>query len=487
MAQRAYRHRKETTISSLEKQVQDLRSTNEEMNNIFITLHDYAMSKGIAQREPEFGQQLASTTERFLNLAKSSQNEDHEEDFNEVAANEHEHEISRRAKGRQKSPKKKKGVPSPTEPAPAPEHSTSAWGGYTISKDDSPVEEVGLPYQQQNHSYRNDLQIITRPTEDNASFPFDFMDLQSYRVEVPQVEDFSQQLFPQSQLPLPRTHEYHEFSFARRLFRRASEKAFQLIRSTDPRRAARLQQVFGLCLMYDSRANIEARLRKIIGRSAKESLPDWRQPFLHVGGAGTYYPQDDNEPDQEDMLKFPTDYSMGPFSPTTSQAQDVMDGMHCNLPGFEGEFFDPNDVEGYLRGRGLEIPPHADLVTAELDITALDGESPRSDSSGSVNSAFFPKTPTPVDNLFSDLGHDQDPNFELPKLDSTLTKTLNLPFPLGFTDWDNGIRTGGDVFSQFNITPDQQHETASSNLSSSQLYSKKRAVTISVPVLLEGD
>ena len=486
MAQRAYRHRKETTISSLEKQVQDLRSANEEMNNIFLTLHDYATSKGLLQREPEFGQQLVSTTERFLNLARASQIEDHEEDHIDADAIELEPESSRRAKGPQKTSKKRKETPSVAEPEPEP--STSTWGGYTVAKDDSPIEESSVTYQQPNHTYRNDLQIITRPTEDNASFPFDLMDLQSYRVEVPEVEAFSQNFFPESQLPLPDTHNYHEFSFARRLFRGASEKALQLITTTDPRKAARLQQVFGLCLTYDSRADIEARLRKIIGRSTTEPLPDWRQPFLHVGGAGTYYPRDENETDQENMLNFRTDYSMGPFSPTVSQAQEFINGIECKLPGFGGEFFDPSDVEGYLRGRGLVIPPLADFVSAELDITTLDTASPRSETSGSVDSSVFPKTPSPVDNLFSDLGCDPDPHFELPKSDSALTKSLSLPFPLGFANWDNEVGTDDNAnLSQFNILSDEQERTNDSNFSSRNPSSGKRNVTISVTVLLEGD
>ena len=67
-------------ITSLEKQVQDLRGTNEEMSNIFISLYDYAISKGLLQREPEFGQQLQSTTERFLALAKSTANDEENHD-----------------------------------------------------------------------------------------------------------------------------------------------------------------------------------------------------------------------------------------------------------------------------------------------------------------------------------------------------------------------------------------------------------------------
>ena len=348
MAQRAYRHRKETTISSLEKRVQDLKAANEEMSNIFIGLYDFAVGKGLLDREPEFGRQLQSTTERFLALAKTA--EDHEDNHGEDGEKHDDDGESGggKTKGRRASPKKPQEVTPPvSEPA-------NAWGGYTLSKDNSSAEEIDMGYQSDQHyGTRDDLQIITRPTEDNASFPFDLMDLQQYRVEVPQIEDYSQNFFPQAQLPLPSTHAYHEFSFARRIHRGAIERAFKLITSTDPSNE-RFQRVFGFCLLYESKEVIEARLKRLLTRSTKDTLQEWRAPFVHVGGAGTYYPLHDSDINGELMPKFRTGYSMGPFSSPVSQAQEILDDdMKCNLPGFEGEFFDANDVEGYLRGRGL--------------------------------------------------------------------------------------------------------------------------------------
>ena len=72
MAQRAYRDRKETTITSLEKKVEHLQSMADEMNDAFIGLYDLALAKGLLQKEPEFGAQLQSATQRFLTLAKSA-------------------------------------------------------------------------------------------------------------------------------------------------------------------------------------------------------------------------------------------------------------------------------------------------------------------------------------------------------------------------------------------------------------------------------
>jgi hypothetical protein len=71
MAQRLYRCRKEATISSLQMKVQDLRGINEEMSKIFINLYNFALSHGLLRREPEFGQQLQSATERFMALARA--------------------------------------------------------------------------------------------------------------------------------------------------------------------------------------------------------------------------------------------------------------------------------------------------------------------------------------------------------------------------------------------------------------------------------
>ncbi|KFY86914.1 hypothetical protein V500_07306 [Pseudogymnoascus sp. VKM F-4518 (FW-2643)] len=72
MAQRAYRHRKESFISSLKKQVQDLRGISKDMSKINFILYDYAVGMGLLQREPEFSQQLQSVMERFFALENAA-------------------------------------------------------------------------------------------------------------------------------------------------------------------------------------------------------------------------------------------------------------------------------------------------------------------------------------------------------------------------------------------------------------------------------
>jgi hypothetical protein len=488
MAQRAYRHRKETTISSLEKRVQDLQGTNEEMSNIFISLYDFAVGKGLLDREPEFGRQLQSTTERFLALAKTAEEHD---DHHGEEGEKHDGEAesgSGKTKGRRASPKKRQETTPPvSEPA-------NIWGGYTLSKEDSPIEEIDMGYQpDQQYKPREDLQIITRPTEENASFPFELMDLQQYRVEVPQIEDYSQNFFPQSQLPLPSTHSYHEFSFARRIQRGAIEMGLRLITTADPS-DKRYQRVFGFSLLYESKEAIEARLKRLHNTSTKETLQEWRAPFVHVGGSGTYYPMHESDVNGELIPKFRTGYSMGPFSSQVSQVQDLLDDdMKCSLPGFEGEFFDPNDVEGYLRGRGLDIPPAADFVTGELDLLALtDMSSPKSHSSDTISSGLSPLTPrSPVGSILLD-----GDNFELGKNDGSMaiSKTLNqmtstLPYPLAYDSWENNESMDDSLIDPiFSTMPDQNSARATTpdGITRDSHYGERRIVTINVETLLDG-
>ncbi|KAL2062832.1 hypothetical protein VTL71DRAFT_5904 [Oculimacula yallundae] len=481
MAQRAYRHRKETTITSLEKQVQDLRGTNEEMSNIFISLYDFAVGKGLLQREPEFGQQLQSTTERFLALAKATVNEDGQDETLGEDEKQAEPQSGRRAKGSKGSPKKRQNDVEAQMIDPI-----NPWGGYTISKDDTPDDDLSMDFPQLNYESRgrNDHLIITRPTEDNASFPFDLMDLQQYHVEIPSVEDFSHNFLPDAQPALPRTLAYNEFTFERRLHRVSIERALNAITSKTIS-PERFHRAFGLTLMYETRETIEARLRRGIERTNKESLSLWRNPFVHIGGSGTFYP--DSDPSNEDLRpKVRTGYSMGPFSPAATEAQDLFgEEMRCNVPGYEGVFFDSNDVEGYLRGRGLEIPPSADFITAEIDISVFtDVSSPRSNSTLDISP---PKTPESLgDNRLP------DPFFASYSFDFSNPEPKAFPFPsLKYGSWDDQVNVADSnidpVFSTLNDSNSDlnMERQGPESVDGEVPFMEKRLVTINVKTLID--
>lgn len=478
MAQRAYRSRKETTITSLEKQVQDLRGTNEEMSNIFVSLYDFAVGRGLHERDPEFGRQLKSTTQRFLELAKASSNDDDSIEESHIQS-------STQHKNLEPAPMKKNSRASTKKTQKDvfqdPEVVVQPWGGYTVTKEDSPMEEVSSsPFDQpayQERSRHNDVQVITRPTEDNASFPFDFTDLQQYRVELPTSATFSHAFLPMSQPSLPMSHSYNEYSFARRIQRGSMERAIVMLSLEHPPKQ-RFQEAFGFTLMYQSKEALLARLKRALAMSSKDTLHDWSMPFLHTGGSGTYYPIHD---DRELMPKFRTGYSMGPFTSLVSEVEDaIQDDLRCNVPGFGGDFFDSNDVEGYLRGRGLEIPPAADYVTAEIDFSEI--SSPLSAAS-SESESLSPVTPqSPAERGFGETAPPYTYDFSKPEGKA-------FPFPLDFTNWTNDVTVSkgtGNIDPIFNTMPTRDFDGALNGPLKKSVTSERRVVTINVKVLLEG-
>ncbi|KAB8302350.1 hypothetical protein EYC80_005779 [Monilinia laxa] len=492
MAQRAYRHRKETTISSLEKQVQELRSTNEEMNNIFITLYDFAIGKGLLQREPEFGQQLQSTTQRFLALAKQSTSDDHTKeggDSSDKVTPEPHIETKQSLTGRSTQ------RPSPPMSIPGETIITEAmnsWGGYSVSKDtSSEEEEVLTENSHQDTKEAKRFEVVSRATEDNASFLFDSMDIQNYRAEIPSpiIDDFSQTFYPYAQVPLPTTHSYFELSFARRVHRATIEQGYRLLTMKNPPPASRFQEVFGFCLTYETKEESEARFRKALGSSAKEPLQEWRAPFVHLGGAGTYYPNQGPTTDNELMPKFRTGFSMGPFSASfTPTRESINSDMRCTIPGFEGEFFDSNDVEGYLKGHGFNnLPPAADFITGQIDLEDLSG--PDSPETASTDSRFPPTPRSPAGKRFDETN--QDPyNFDY--FDCDMSKEVQADSASSFIPFQSWNTNNSKVGSPFDITGPIFDATNGPNSgdtipifnANKKRYTEKRMVTIRVETLI---
>ncbi|KAK6615923.1 bZIP family transcription factor [Botrytis cinerea] len=437
MAQRAYRHRKETTISSLEKQVQELRGTNEEMNNIFINLYDFAISRGLLQREPEFGQQLQSTTQKFLELAKQNAGDEnlrHEDDSPDNIAHESQGEANHSLTNHstQRPPPV---IMLSDEPTTA--DTINPWGGYIVSKDTSSEEERQIEYNQNDTEEPRQYEIISRATEENASFPFDSTSIQQYRAEIPSPisNNFLQSFYPYAAVPLPTTHSYFELSFARRVHRATVEHGYKLLTMPNPPKR-RFEKAFGYCLQFETKEECIARFQRILNNSSKESLHEWRYPLL--------------------MPKFRTGFSMGPF-PTacTPLLENISPNMKCTLPGFEGEFFDPNDVEGYLRGHGFDLQPGADYITGQIELeVSPDAHSPGTTSTDSV----FPPTPrSPVGKV----------------LDETNRNSYNLD------------HIEGDSNKKGQASAASQSGSSSPKVSAnSKRYMEKRTVTIDVEILI---
>ncbi|KAK1836792.1 hypothetical protein QBC39DRAFT_247386 [Podospora conica] len=352
LAQRAYRNRKENAIQTLEQKVQDLKDTNEEMSNVFMQLHDFAMSTGALDRNPEFGRQLRMTTEKFLALARKASEDGNKDD-----------------EGGNGSPSSPSPLHTDTRSSPEaavdiprsePERPPLAWGGYIITHepalpDPSDFLNPFLPATQTQPAPALDFEVITHPTPENASFPFGSSTTPFY-----------------PSLPLPSTYSPHEITFGRRLHRFATERALYLISLRDPPPEP-FQRVFGFTLLHETRDAIHERTRRTLQRSIAESLAYWPYPFHHLGGAGTHFGTPPaaveggrwGNQGTADVMKpaVANGFATGPF---TAEVGAVRELLHRE--GFGGEFFDPEEVELYLRTKGVVIPGGVDEVRAVVDL-----------------------------------------------------------------------------------------------------------------------
>lgn len=377
LAQRAYRNRKETTIVELEKKVQELRGTNEEMSNIFMSLYDFAIKKGLVEREPEFARHLRSTTSQFLALAASAGDENIKE----------EDAILDIMKSNAPALLDRESAPENTqhngrqELQDMPSTDSAVWGYEIMHNGGSSISQIDYKSQSPPMNPHNDHLVIARATPENASFSgFDANvhnnDIQQWRMELPETtEVFSQQQYMEihEALPLPASYAHTETSFARRLTRYSAERAYNLLKLEHiaPRR---FNEVFAFCLQFSTTEKIAARLERILAAPVKGSIYAWNEPFVHLGGAGTYYPNYD-ETATGLMPKFRTGMSMGPFDERVSEtrSKSMVDDYRMSLPGFTGEFFDANDVESYLFNKGIDLSANPDFISVNLEQLMLSG------------------------------------------------------------------------------------------------------------------
>jgi hypothetical protein len=374
LAQRAYRNRKDAAISDLEKKVKDLENANANMATAFSSFFDLASAQGLLKSAPEAARRLKDLTDTFHRLSgRSSEEEDLSSDgspsravaavFDNV--------------GQQYS----------TSSSSAPGSSPKTVGPGTMSVGE-PSESLldFVPTSTQLAPPNFDLlpyEVIAQPTAENASFPF--YDATFQTNPEGHLGNMTDPLFFNT-LPPPMSYGAHEGSFGRRLHRIAAESALSLalLQSPPPHVYA---AVFGFCLLFEDRERIIQRLSTCLSSTRKEGLDNWRAPFTNLGGAGMYYPDQaadasssasmlgsaDNSANNGYREYFRpqqmTGFSMGPFDARTrSVADEYLDSkLRMLLPGFQGTFIDPSEVEKYLADRGVVIPARVEFAEADID------------------------------------------------------------------------------------------------------------------------
>lgn len=399
MAQRAYRNRKETTIASLEKQVEELRSMTEQMNSAFIGLYDLAVIKGLLQKEPEFGRHLQSTTQRFLALAKTVLTDENISQEPRISPRDaHALPIPQDPSGpNQRAERQDSHRPLPEDELSTKPTTLSVWGYEVTQPAQVSQQPPNTNYATHTQQWLEELpppprpeedqiEIVARATEANASFPFDMYHYDNngnatntthafhsnYMANFAEIQmqqpiiQFGAPFNPYIQPPLPPTYSHNEPTFGRRLHRIIVERGYKLL--LNPHLAPQTyQRVFGLTLRLYPKEMLAEALRRTLDRHKHEPLSRWELPFTNLGGSGTYFPTPAEE--QQAMPKTGTGRSIGPLIEIVSENHEkyMIDNFRATAVGYEGVWFDTYDVEAYLRKRGIEVPSDAEYITIDLD------------------------------------------------------------------------------------------------------------------------
>ena len=425
LAQRAYRQRKETTISALKKQVSELQDIIGDMNKSFLRFNDMVLDVGVS---PGIAKELKSLTHQFILYAKAQGNSDDEQESGLVDSDEIVHNLA-------------------TEPAP-PRKFRRSRSGSRASSQDYYTEDIGM-------GYRSVYDLSSIPIDENTAFPDDISpkssdhdmpgtkDFTEVRtspkkssqapqrsvgsVVVPVQDENQQQYFntnanngvvqsyysriPDQVMPVaainelekstnlnnkPFVYSFQETTFARRLQRAAVECGYHLIAQAHLRPKV-FKRVFKLSLLYGSREQIAARFRSLLTKSTSESLEFWQTPMIRLGGAGTHYPRFN---DDGTLYNTPNTYNVHQVAPDSNliQLKHVDDGkVYCDMlidiSGYEGEWFDPGDVEGYLASKGIYIDPQSSFADCQISESELPELSRSPLRSEATSSSSNPTTP----------------------------------------------------------------------------------------------
>lgn len=167
-------------------------------------------------------------------------------------------------------------------------------------------------------------------------------------------------------LPSIRTYSFRETTFARRLHRASLEAGYSL--ALDPTRKPELfNRAFRLSLLIADRAKIASILKKILDRGIDDNL-DSDCPLVHIGGAGTHYSRKDKFGVLQPKKQVQTLGIIGPQALSVLQRVSPTIDLSVELSRFEGEWFDPHDVEGYLAEKGIFIDPASSFVEADIEV-----------------------------------------------------------------------------------------------------------------------
>ncbi|KAI9837018.1 MAG: hypothetical protein M1819_000667 [Sarea resinae] len=364
IAQRAYRQRKETTISSLNNKVENLENIIAEMNVAFMKFNDAAMASDIFQLRPQLARTLKETTQKFISLIPASGLESETSDDS--------HESSRRSSSGSKDAEdatrtRRRSRKSKNSPELEPESNVLA----TVDS-----YEKSQKKQSRERGVRAGSEILAFDGSQFTSPEFNLVNpdpdavFQSAEYTWP-TNAYGQALIPspkKTSLPGPYTFSFQETTFARRLHRATIETGYHLL-SNSATPPELIDRIFKVALLRFPRDQILDCLRNALLKSNEESFGkglNW--PCVGGAGAGNHFPRHP----QTAAWANGKPNSIGPVA--RKQLEIAAANGIADIPETEGEWFDAEDVEGYLRHRGIFLDGRSSFVEARM----RDSEDPAS-------------------------------------------------------------------------------------------------------------
>lgn len=386
------------------------------MNQSFLQFNDAAVESGVLNLRPELRQHFKTVTETFVRLSKAATTDEDpniEEDMADAELDQstmfYHAATAARASGESEP---RRALASP----PVAEHVDIGWGYSTQLPNASDTQrhqrrdvpdtfilpnddatQIGRRRQPLTVGQVLDQSRALEADSNTQSAPFGFIDLltrdispasyttQTYYARIPSPKltppptrtptpppalgPPSPNLSKAMQVKGPFTYSFQESSFARRLTRASLEYGFKLLNMSSVRPAT-IAHVFKLSLPYVTIDQMRERFRKILTRGTRDPLDCWSAPFIHLGGAGTHYPRKD---ENGNIIQPPNTWnvrSIGPLPKLRLEStanNGVSQELNVDIRGFEGEWFDSYDVEGYLQEKGLRIDGETSFAEAYID------------------------------------------------------------------------------------------------------------------------
>ena len=374
-----------------------MQQTINEMNDVFLDYNDRVISSGLASTTPVLGEDLKRTVERFVQVARST-NHESESDNSPPSPSKNLNRYSTNAAildsgSHQSSASFVQAYPS-VEVAPP----NTVWGYQVSFEPTSDIQhdeiDVDVPEVVRSQDYNTNVDMAQKWVGNQT-------DVQQYRAEVPTSPIYTSiwNAEVDRKLTPDYTYSFQESTFARRLLRASYERVYHILTSPNsPEKEKRRMLRYSFCL-----GNVESiteRLREVLTRTKQDSLEQWDAPVLHIGGAGLHYPRLSMDGEATPPETWSNSHSIRPFLRRKSETAVPDEDYPNNLVKWAnvgGEWLDSNDVEQYLKGKGLHLDGQSSVAEIEVDdpmpalTTEISATSPHSSSSGGFTAPHSPR------------------------------------------------------------------------------------------------